>query len=114
MKRMNSTVEAPNNISGWEIEPQQAFGMQNNFIEKNIEFMGRNRVVFSSGCNLVCYDLKDKTCEFFLRKFPTYKITSISVGYKTSDEPLICVGERSPDLRLTQVYLHITLDLSYI
>lgn len=77
--------------------------MQNYYIEKNIEFVGKTKVVFACGCNLVCYDLKEKTCEFYLRKFPSYKITSISVGYKTSDEPLICIGESSPDKKYTQV-----------
>lgn len=81
----------------------QAFGMQNVFIEKNIEFVGKNKIVFASGCNLVSYDLKEKSCEFFMRKFPTHKITSISVGYKSVDEPLICVGESSPDKKNTQV-----------
>jgi len=77
--------------------------MQNYIIEKNLEFVGKHKIVFASGCNLVCYDLKEKTCEFFLRKFPTYNITSISVGCKNLDEPLICVGESSPDRKQTQV-----------
>lgn len=102
-KRENSLGKFINKINGFELEPQQTFGMQNNYIEKNIEFVGKHKVVFASGCNLVLYDLKEKSCEFLLRKFPTYKITSISVGFKTSDEPLICVGESSPDRKQTQV-----------
>lgn len=67
--------------------------MSNNLISKNIEFIRNNKVIYICGCNLVIYDLTNKTSQFIIRKYPEYSITSLSVGYRSENEGYVCIGE---------------------
>ena len=103
-----------NKIESIEVRPHQAFGIMNEIINKNVEFMDSETVVFISGCNLVCYNIETKTSKFLIRKCPELAITSMSVGYKTykKDEtnnnellldPYICLGEYNSKTKTSQV-----------
>lgn len=65
----------------------------NNLINKNVEFIKNNKVIYICGCNLVICDLATKTSQFILRNSPDYSITSMSVGFRCVNEGFVCIGE---------------------
>jgi WD40 repeat protein len=89
-----------------EIQPYQSFGMINNVIKKNLEFVTENEIVYVSGCNIVCFDLNKKESKFITRKSNDYHITSLSVAYKTKEEPLVCIGEYNEETKKNQISIY--------
>ena len=85
--------------------PNKAFGMMNVLIDKNIEFITNNMVVFICGCNLVCYDLDTEESRFLKRNHSNCRITSLSISYKGNNmtDPLICIGEFNENTKMSQI-----------
>jgi hypothetical protein len=106
---MSKYKEKSHLYQGFLIKPHQPFSILSDRIEKNIEYIDKNTVVFVSGSNLVCYDLDKETSKFLIRKTSNFMISSMSVGYKTlnSDEkkndPYICLGEYNPITKASQI-----------
>lgn len=87
------------------LKPIQSFGMENEPIDNNVQFIDDKTIVYISGNNIAKLNLLDKAqnTNYLIRSNYSYKITCLSIGQNKDNKKFIVLGEINLEQNLSQI-----------